>query len=160
MQNMDWVNEVKIGDYFTVVEGDNRFQLLTHAAPLPLKWTGVKYEPAQEGDLNISIKGVCWVLQDGRIKKARLPYSAVKQIKALMDDPEYAFDEFPMPRALNLRAIGSGTKEVQYSLIPSPKESPVSAEILAELAKKPTPEEMVESEKGQSSDSSEDSPFS
>lgn len=133
--------------YFTVVEGDNRFQLLSHVVPLPLKWTGSTYEPAEEGDTNVSIKGVCWVLQDGKIKLAKLPYTAVKTIRELMNDPDYAFEEFPMPRMVNLKAKGAGSKEVEYSLIPSPKETPVSEELLAELSKKPTPDEMAEKEK-------------
>lgn len=153
MDKMNWVDEqekklAENSNFFDIVEGDNRFQLLTYTAPFPLKWTGTTYEPAEEGDTDISIKGVCWVLQDGKIKLAKLPYTAVKQIKALMEDPDYAFDEFPMPRAVNLKAKNAKTKEVEYSLIPSPKETPISTEILEELAKKPTPEEVVEKEKG------------
>lgn len=153
--SMSWIDEQekknaeeKSKDYFNVVEGDNRFQLLTHIAPYPVKWTGTKYEPAKEGDTDASIKGVCWVLQDGEIKSANLPYTAVKQIRELMQDPDYTFDSFPMPRLVNLKAKGAGTKEVDYLVVPSPKETPVSEEILAKLANKPTPEEMVEKLKG------------
>lgn len=151
MNNMDWVNNVqKTGDYFNIVEGDNRFQILSHLAPLPIKWTGTTYEPAEEGDTDISIKGVGWVLQDGVIKLAKLPYTVVKAIKGLMEDEDYAFAEFPMPRAVNVRAIGAGTKEVEYSIIPSPKETPVDQTILDQLVQKPTPEEMVEKSKNKS----------
>lgn len=148
---MDWVDkkEQEQGkDYFDMVEGENRFQLLTHCAPQALKWTGTKYEPAEEGDTNISIKGVCWVLQDDVIKLAKLPYTVVKAIRALQNDPDYAFEEFPMPRVIKVNAKGAGTKEVEYSVIPSPKEVTVSKEVMEELAKKPTPEEMVEKMKG------------
>lgn len=152
---MSWIDareaehkETQGKDYFDMVEGENRFQLLSHCAPLPLKWTGTKYEPAEEGDTNISIKGVCWVLQDETIKLAKLPYTVVKAIRSLQNDPDYAFEEFPMPRVIKVNAKGAGTKEVEYSVIPSPKEIKVSKEILAELAKKPTPEEMVDKMKG------------
>lgn len=163
MDKMNWVDEKEKemkenSGYFDLVEGDNRFQLLTHAAPLPQKWNGQKYELAQEGDQNVSIKGVCWVLQDGKIKQAKLPYTAVKQIKALMEDEDYRFDEFPMPYAVNLKAKGAGTKEVEYSLVPAPKQTPVSAEILAELAKKPTPEEIIEKIKGENETKTNDYP--
>lgn len=143
---MDWADNVEKqgGDYFKIVEGDNRFQLLSHCAPYALKWNGARYEPAEEGDTGISWKGVCWVLQDGALKLATLPYTFVKSVKALMQDEDYAFAEFPMPRAVNFKATGAGTKEVEYSLIPSPKEVEVPAEILKELATKPSPEEMVE----------------
>lgn len=55
-----------------------------------------------------------------------------------------------MPRAINIKATGAGTKEVEYTVLPSPKETPVSEEVLAELAKKPTPEEIIELIKGKS----------
>lgn len=144
---MDWVNERETtsgGDFFKIVEGDNRIQLLTHAVPFYQKWTGTKYEPAQDGDHNLSIRGVCWVLQDNIIKLATLPYTIVKQIRALMDDEDWSFSDFPMPHLVNIRAKGAGTKEVEYSLVPSPNKQEVSKDVLSELAKKPSPEEMVE----------------
>jgi len=152
---MTWVDEREKAaqeeagsGYFKIQEGDNRIQLLSHCAPYALKWTGSRYEPAEEEDTNKSWKGVCWVLQDGVIKSATLPYTVVKSIKELMQDDDYAFDEFPMPRMVNIRAVGAGTKEVVYNVIPSPKEAPVAAETLKELATKPTPEEMVEKMRG------------
>ncbi len=65
-------------------------------------------------------------------------------IKELMQDPDYAFEEFPMPRQINIRAKGAGTKEVEYSLMASPKKTPIPAEVLKELAEKPSPEELIE----------------
>lgn len=155
--SMDWVSQkekeiekAKEEGYFQVVEGDNRIQLLTHCAPLAQVYNPMtkKYEIAQEGQKGSSIKGVCWVLQDGKIKQAKLPYTVVKAVKDLMEDPDYAFEAFPMPRMINIKAKNAGTKEVEYSVIPSPKEYEVPAEVLAELAKKPTPEEIVEKIKG------------
>lgn len=148
---MGWVDEEETKrseesakGYLKIVEGDNRFQLLTHCARSAVKWTGSKYEPAEEGDTNISIKGVCWVLQDGVIKKAELPYTATKAIRGLQEKPETSFDEFPMPYAVNLTAKNAGSKEVEYFLIASRKDTPIPEEILKELATKPSPEEMVE----------------
>lgn len=134
--------------YFQVAEGDNRVQLLTHCAPLAQVWTGSKYEIAEEGAKNISIKGVCWLLQDGVVKQAKLPYTVVKQVRDLMGDADYAFTEFPMPRMINIKAKNAGTKDVEYSVIPSPKETEISQEVLGELATKPTPEEIIEKLKG------------
>lgn len=155
MDKMNWVDEREKAakeegskEYFKMVEGENRLQILTHAAPYAQKWTGTKYEPAEDGEKNVSIKGVCWVLQEDTIKLAQLPYTVVKQVRALQNDPDYAFTDFPMPRAIKINAKGAGTKEVEYSVIPSPKEVEVSSEVMAELAKKPTPEEMVEKMKG------------
>lgn len=157
MGTMDWVKDIEdkrseesAEGYFKIEEGDNRIQLLTHLAQLPLVWDGTKYRPAVEGDKNLSIKGVGWILQEGKIKEANLPYTVVKAIKELMEDPDYAFESFPMPRLINIKAKGAGTKEVTYTVIPSPKETEVASEILKELKSKISPEEIVERKKGKS----------
>lgn len=137
-------NEIdKSKDYFNIQEGENRIVLLTHCAPFPQRWTGSTYVPAERDEEGISIKGVCWVLQDGDIKLAKLPYTVVKQIRALMNDSDYSFDEFPMNRGINIKAVGAGTKEVEYTVIPSPKEYRAPQTILEALQGKPTPEEMI-----------------
>ena len=164
--NWDWldkheekVNEERSKDYFNVVEGANRFVLLSHFAPFAQVYnpaTG-KYRPAEEGDRGASIKGVCWVLQDDVIKQAKLPYVVVKQIRGLSVDPEWAF-EVPFPHVLTLNAKGAGTKEVEYTLNPSPRKIELPQAILHELAKKPTPEEMVEKIKGKVSQGNSSAP--
>jgi len=156
MTNWDWVDkqekkvqEERSKDYFNIVEGDNRFILLSHFAPLAQVYnpTTGKYRPAEEGDKGASIKGVCWVLQDETIKQAKLPYVIVKQIRALSTDTEWEF-KIPFPHTLNLSAKGAGTKEVEYSLTPSPRKVEIPQSILDELAKKKTPEEIVDIIKG------------
>lgn len=155
MGNMDWIDEQekvieekKSEGYFTISEGDNVVQLLTHCAPLAQVWEGNKYRIAVEGDKNVNIKGLCWLLHDGKIKQAKLPYTVLKAIREYQKDPDYAFSEFPMPRKIKIKAKNAGSKEVEYSVIPSPKESEVPQEILTELATKPTPEEIIEKIKG------------
>lgn len=132
--------------YFKMQEGDNRIQLLTHCAQLAQVYDPAtkKYRVAVEGDKNISIKGVCWVLQDGKVKQAKLSYVVVKAIRELQNDPDYQFQEFPMPRLINIKAKGAGTKEVEYTVIPSPKEVVTPVEVVNELALKPTPDDIVE----------------
>lgn len=130
-------------EYFTIVEGANSFQLLSHFAQLPLVWNGQLYDIAKEGDTGISVKGACWVLQDGVIKYAKLPYTAVKQIRAIQTDKDWDLSEYPIKNVITLKAKGAGTKEVEYNTVISPKETPISEEILNELNEKPTPEEMV-----------------
>jgi hypothetical protein len=155
MDKMSWVDETEKSmseerskEYFNIVEGDNRFQVLTHCVPMAQRWTGKKYEPAEIGEEGASIKGVCWVLQDDILKLAKLPYTVVKSIRAFQNDEETSFDAFPMPYAINVKAKGAGTKEVEYTVIPSRKETEVTKEVLDELAKKPSPEDMVEKIKG------------
>lgn len=150
----DWVEaqdkvnkEKRSKDYFNIEEGANRFVLLTHFARFAQVFDPgtKKYRPAEDGDAPESItpRGVCWVYQDGLVKLARFPYTVVKAVRALANDPEWDF-EYPFPHVVTLNAEGAGTKEVKYSVTPSPKIVPIPAEILAELAKKPSPEDMVE----------------
>lgn len=133
--------------YFSIEEGKQQFVLLSHCAPLAQVFDGKKYRPAEEGDTNVSIKGLCWVLQEGLIKQAKFPYTLVKTIRGIQQDPEWEF-KLPFPHTFTLEAIGAGTKEVKYTLTPSPKKVEIPTEILAELKKKPTPEEIVDRIKG------------
>lgn len=143
--SMNWVDEIHEGNskFFKFVEGDNRIQLLSHLERYLLKWAVTQYVPAEEGDANISVKGVGYVLQDGQIKEATLPYTVVKAIRELMNDQDYAFEEFPMPRQINIKVKNAGKKEAEYVVVPSPKETQVPQEIIAELALKPDPAALV-----------------
>lgn len=163
MDGFDWVDkqeekrkESRSKEYFDIVEGRQQFILLSHCAPYAQVYEAGKYRAAVEGDAerNISIRGVCWVYQDDVIKSAKLPYVVVKAIRALAEDPEWDFD-VPFPHMLTLNAEGAGTKEVKYSLTPSPKKVEIPKAVLAELAKKPKPEEMVEKFKGKKSETSD-----
>lgn len=148
--SFDWVDKkeeeiekAKSEGYFDIVEGKQQFVLLTHCAPLAQVWDGKKYRPAEEGDKNPSIKGVCWVLQDGKIKQAKLPYTVVKEIRALQLNPEWEF-ELPFPHTFTLTAKGAKSKEVEYTINASPKKVDITEDVLIELKKKPSPEEIVE----------------
>jgi len=149
---MDWVKEHEAKrqeeqgkDYFNIVEGANKFVLLTHLPPLAQVFdpSTKKYRPAVEGDTNVSIKGVGWVLQDDVIKLAKLPYKVVKAIAALAEDPDWSF-QFPFLHPITVNAKNAGSKEVEYTVQPSPKQTVIPEAIIEELKKKPTPEEMIE----------------
>ncbi len=153
---MGWIDgqeaknkEERSKGYFSIVEGKQQFILLSHCAALSQVFDPAtkKYRAAKEGDENISIKGVCWVLQDGLIKEAKLPYTLVKTIRGIQQDPEWEF-KIPFAHTFTLEATGAGTKEVKYSLTPSPKKVEIAPEVLVELSKKPTPENIVEKIKG------------
>ena len=148
-QQEERIAEERSKGYFNIEEGAQTFVLLTHCAPLAQVYdkSANKYRPAVEGDKNVSIKGVCWVLQDDAIKQAKLPYTVVKAIKGLSDNPDWEF-VLPFPHTLTLSAKNAGTKEVEYSLTPSPKKIEIPKEVLDELAKKPTPEDIIEKIKG------------
>jgi hypothetical protein len=154
--SFDWVNkheaqkeEERSKDYFNINEGDNRFVLLSHFAPLAQIFdpSTKRYKIAEEGEKGASIKGVCWVAQkdgeDWYVKSAKMPYTVVKMVRDLRDNEDWDF-QIPFPHPLNLKATGAGTKEVEYSLQPSPKEVEIPQDVLKVLSEKPTPEEIVE----------------
>lgn len=150
--SFDWVDEKekeikdeRAKSYFDIKEGKQTFVLLSHCAPLAQIFDPAtkKYRPAAEGDKGASIKGVCWVLQDGLIKQAKLPYTLVKVIRGLQQNSEWEF-AIPFLHTFTLDAVGAGTKEVKYTLTPSPKKVELTPEIQEELKKKRKPEEIVD----------------
>jgi hypothetical protein len=48
-----------------------------------------------------------------------MPATFYDQIEALQTNPEYAFDEVPMPYEITLNAKGAGSKEVVYTVTPA-----------------------------------------
>lgn len=153
---MDWIDEreeqiekEKAEGYFDIEEGKQDFVLLTYCRPLAQVWDNAnkKYRAAEEGEKNVSIKGVCWVMQDGKVKQAKLPYSVVKDIRAYQQNPEWEF-ELPFPHTFTLTAKGAKTKEVEYTLNASPKKIEIPTAVLEELAKKPSPEDIIARIKG------------
>lgn len=120
------------GDRFKFKEGPNRIRVLS----VPL---------AHPGEYNGSpnFKWLCYVLDraDGQIKTFFMPHRIYKDIEALQETDDYAFDEVPMPYDIQVTAVGAGTKEVKYTVIPARKNVPLTAaEITALDAKKPIEE--------------------
>lgn len=106
------------GDYLKLKEGGNRLRLMSECLPHQGEYKGTK-----------NFKWLCYVLDraDGKVKPFFMPHSIYKQIEALQDSEDYAFAEVPMPYDLTVNAVGAGTKEVVYTLMPARKESPITA---------------------------------
>ena len=150
-------------NYFSIKEGDNKFILLSYITPLAQVYdpTTNRYRIATAEDENVSIKGICHILQSSEddskkyiIKEASLPLSVTKSIRAISENPDWDF-KFPFPNWLTLTAIGAKTKEVKYNLVPSPTKFEIPDYIIKELATKPTSKEIVEQKmaKSETSDS-------
>lgn len=114
------------GDYLKLKEGDNRLRLLSECLPHTSMFNG-----------NKNFKWLCYVIdrKDGKVKPFFMPHTIYKRIEALQINEDYAFEDVPMPYDLTVHAVGAGTKEVEYSLVPARKESPVTAVEHAEFAK-------------------------
>lgn len=124
------------GDWFKLGEGDNRFRILTEPEMLFEKFkVGICYtDCGYEG----TPKFMTFVLDraDNKIKLAKLPYTVGTTIAGYEQDEEYVFDGYPMPYDIKVNAKNAGTKEVVYTVVPGRATTPVSQEILDELAKK------------------------
>ena len=100
------------GDYFKLKEGANRFRLVTECLPHRGEYKGTP-----------NFKWLCYVLDrvDGQVKTFFMAHIIYKQIAALQKSEDYAFDETPMPYDITINAIGAGTKEVTYTVVPARK---------------------------------------
>jgi hypothetical protein len=120
------------GGFFKFKEGDNRLRLMSICLPHTSVFDGRK-----------NFKWLCYILdrRDGEVKAFFMPHKVYKAIEALQLDPEYAFEEVPMPYDINIKAKWAGTKEVEYTLLPARRATDVTPEEMEKLeAAKPLQE--------------------
>lgn len=115
------------GGFYKFKEGDNRIRLMSECVP----------HTSVFKDGNKSFKWLCYVIdrRDGAVKPFFMPHTIYKNIEALQANPDYAFEDVPMPYDITVHAKGAGTKEVEYTLLPARKESPLTADEREALAK-------------------------
>ena len=105
------------GDYLKLKEGDNRLRLMSECLPHAGEYQGKK-----------NFKWLCYVIDrtDSKVKPFFMPHTIYKQIEALQMNEDYAFEDVPMPYDLTIHAVGAGTKEVKYTLMPARKNTPIT----------------------------------
>lgn len=88
---------------------------------------------------------------DGKVKRAELPLAINYSINTLQEDSDFAFEDFPMPYDVKINHDPDNTDpKAKYTVIPSPKQEPLTAEEKGELLKamaKQTPKQFVEMKK-------------
>lgn len=142
-------------EWYKLQEGENRIRVLSPGKVLAEHFKlGVCYGiekgcPFHTEEYKLSparIKFLMYVVdrKDGEIKIAKMPYGIIKSIGALQENQDYAFDGIPMPYDITINAKGAGTKEVEYTVIPSPKLVPLSVEEQENLSKLKSVEEIIE----------------
>lgn len=121
------------GEYFKVKDGDNKIRLVSATLPHASEYQG---KP--------NFKWLCQVidLTDGKVKPYFMPDRVYQTIASLQRDEDYSFDEIPMPYNINIHAENAGTKEVKYSVIPSPKRIELTPEQLQAIAAALTVEDL------------------
>lgn len=152
-------------DWYELKEGGNIIRILTPMIIFPQHFSKAGYKgiclgkdvcPGCKEDSNISIKWLCWVWdkgnleesnvkpEDHEIKLARLPHKVAKQIQDYQNNPEYAFDEAPMPYDLTISAKNAGTKEVEYNTTAARTNTDVPIEVMEKLSTKNSTQEIKE----------------
>lgn len=106
------------GDYLKIKEGDNRLRLMSECVAHPGEYNG---KP--------NFKWLCYVIdrKDQKVKPFFMPHIIYKALEALQMNEEYAFADVPMPYDVTVNAVGAGTKEVKYTVLPARKETSITA---------------------------------
>ncbi len=129
--------------WFKMKEGLNQFRVLTEPEVMFENFKmGICYHQCGfEGNP----KYLARVLDrgDNKVKLYKIPFTIFETISGFEQDDELAFSGFPMPYDVKVQAVGAGTKEVKYTVMPSVKQVPVAPEILAEIAKQKPIKEVI-----------------
>lgn len=112
------------GGFYKFKEGDNRIRLMSVCLPHTSTFDGKK-----------NFKWLCYILdrRDGEIKAFFMPHMIYKNIEALQLSPDYAFEDVPMPYDITVHAKKAGTKDVEYTLLPARRETPLSEDEIEKL---------------------------
>ncbi len=126
----------KGGGWFKFKEGDNRLRILVEPIAIFEDYNlGICYTACGFTG-NIKYLTFVYDFADNQIKLWKMPYGLFQDLAGLETDEDFAFSEFPMPYGLNIKAKDAGTKEVKYTLIPSPKRVPLPEYVMTEISKK------------------------
>ena len=132
------------GGWFKTKEGANSIRVLCEPEvifedyKMGICYTGCNFKG--------SPKYLTYVLDraDGAVKLYKLPYGIFQSMAVFEKDEDTKFEGFPMPYDLKIHAVGAGTKDVKYTVTPSPKLVLVVEDVMASLTKKKSVKEMVE----------------
>jgi hypothetical protein len=104
-------------DYYKLKEGDNRIRLMSDCLP---------HTGSYQGKPNF--KWLCYVIdrRDGKVKAFFMAHIVYKAIEALQLNPDYEFREVPMPYDITISAKKAGTKDVEYTILPARRETPLT----------------------------------
>jgi hypothetical protein len=151
-------------EWYNLEVGSNRVRILTQFQVLPYHYVNNKFHlcvgkencPFCKQGVAITTKWLCYVWDrrendDLGIKPASLPYTVIKEIQKLQDDPEWSFETLPMNYDVTIvktmKKGKDGKDRPSYSVTGSPKREDVPAEKLEQLAKLNSPEKIKENMK-------------
>lgn len=139
-------------DFYKIKEGNNVMRILTDFVKVETintkgKYGGIVSETNQpDEDDTVQMKGWAWAIVRGspdELKIVQFGKTILSQLVAYRKDPEYAYDAMPCPYDVNIKAIGAGTKEVEYTVIPARQNTDVTEKEIEMLNKKKTIKDIV-----------------
>jgi hypothetical protein len=112
------------GGYLKIHEGDNRIRIVSEALAHPSTFKG------QDGTTKPTFKWLVLVIDrsDGQVKPFFMAPTIARMIADLQKSDDWAFESVPMPYDLTIRAKNAGKMTVEYSVIPSPKMTPITGD--------------------------------
>lgn len=115
------------GDYYKFEEGDNRIRICS-----PMVGLESVYKDKKTGEESITVKFVTLVLdrRTQSVKTAFIPFTVKKAIAKYQQEPDYAFDEVPMPYDVTVSVEGSGLSRKYTNILPARTNTPLTAEEL------------------------------
>lgn len=121
--------------WFKMKEGKNQFRILTEPEIMFENYgKGICYHQCGfEG----TTKYLARILDraDNKVKLYKIPFGIFKQIATWETDEDLEFKGFPMPYDVKINAKNAGSKEVEYTVMPSPKVISVDQETLNFITK-------------------------
>lgn len=149
--------------FFEFKEGNNNVvRILTPGVAFAQYWDGGRYvvaygydkgDPREESDTTSkSIRYALYVVdrEDGKVKLAEFPFSVMKAIGDLQKNPDYSFDDIPMPYDVRITYKKDEAPAKKYVVAAVPKHTPVTEAETKELEdkmSKETPTENVDKKK-------------
>jgi len=130
-------------NWFKMKEGINQFRLLSEPEIIFENFgKGICYHQCgYEG----TPKYLARILDraDNQVKLYKIPFTIFETIAGFEKDEELEFSSFPMPYDVKIKAVGAGTKEVKYTVMPSLKRVEVDEGILDVLGKQKPLKEVI-----------------
>ena len=131
------------GGFFKVENGSNRIRLVSKCLPDESVFE-------KDGKKERRFKWLCLVLdrKDGIVKPYGMPHRVYKDIEALQQNEDYAFDTIPMPYDVDIVVENAGTIQARYKVNPARKNTPLTADELNAIDEKGSIEEVQKSLRG------------
>jgi len=157
MENTNWWenNETMDSgdDFYKMKVGANKMRILTQFERVNSLFQGEFPNSKYVGKVadtyvpkageKVNLQGWAWIIdrETGELKIGQFGKAILTQITALKNNPEYAFESFPMPYDIVINNTGEGAN--RYSITPARQNTDITAEEMEALNKKKTVADII-----------------